>query len=228
MKLLVFLVVFAAFASVQGSWRPITKRQIPLTVCTTEEALAMVPTNCRDDFEDFISGRVSEYTEAELTELYCDSGCFRPIVEVITRCTGGDESNAEELLGYYENGFCNSNENGESCSALLSGSRVREEWDSIQSNCLTGDLSLPNPLVCMENCASALTNSVTDVGCCINIFNFTVPDGDYVDTSYNNTNYRLWAACDVQVPGFCSGATAAHFSVLLASIMVLIATSLAY
>ena len=224
MKLLVFLVVIAAFALVQGSRRPIAKRQTTFANCTVQEALAMVRTDCRDDFEDYISGR--SFTDAESTRLICDSGCFRSIVEVSIRCDGGDESAANVTLGFNENGYCNYNENGDRCSALFNDSRLTEEWDSIQSNCLTGDLSLPNPLVCMENCASALTNSVTNVGCCINIANFTVPGTDYMDS--DDTNYRLWAACGVQVPGFCSGATAAHFSVLLASIMVLIAASLAY
>lgn len=216
MKLIIVLVVVAVFASVQGSWQPIFKHQTTFTDCTSEEALAMVPNNCRDDFEDLSSPR--DFTYAKITALICDSGCFRPILEASNRCDGGDESDIEVTLGFYENGYCNYNENGDRCSALFDDSRLTEEWDSIQSNCLTGDLSLPNPLVCMENCASALTNSVTNVGCCINIANFTVP----------GTDYSLWAACGVQVPGFCSGATAAHFSVLLASITVLIAASLDY
>ena len=223
MKLLVFLVVVTAFASVQASRRPIAKRQTTFTDCTTEEALAMVPNNCRDDFEDYISDKI--FTDAEATALICDSGCFRPIVEAFGRCDGDEESYAEVTLGYYENGYCNYNENGDRCSALFNDSRLTDEWDSIQSNCLTGDRFLPDPLVCMENCAAALTNSVTNVGCCVNMANFTVPGTAYMQ---NETDYRLWAACGVQVPGFCSGATAAHFSVLLASIMVLIATSLAY
>ena len=242
MKLLIFLVVFAAFASVQASRRPIAKRQTTFANCTDQEALAMVPTDCRDELEDFIAGR--EFTDAEATTLICESGCLRPIIELNSRCDNSSESDVEQSLGYYENGFCNSNENGEKCYSIYDNGngRLTEEWDSIQSNCLTGDFSLPDPLVCMENCASALTNSVTNVGCCINIFNYTVPGTDYMDA--NETNYRLWAACGVQVPGFCSGATtrataevtteatagatAMHFSILLASIMVLIAASLAY
>ena len=248
MKLLVFLVVVVAFASVQGSWRPIVKRQITFTNCTTEEALAMVPNNCRDDFEDFISDRNFASTDAAYTALICDSGCFRPILLAFGRCEGFNasaaEAGAEATLTPYKNGYCNYNENGERCSSVSSllndNDRLTDEWDSIELNCLTGNpkLSLPDPLVCMENCASALTNSVTNVGCCINIYNFTVPGTDYMGANY--TNYRLWDACGVQVPGFCSGgttrattevtagATTMHFSVLLASIMVLIAASLAY
>ena len=205
MKLIVILVVVAAFGSVHASRRPIAKRQTTFANCTNQEALAVVRTDCRDEFEDYISDSMSD---TERIALVCESVCFRPILDVIAISTQ-DATNIELTLAYYNNGFCGYNENGERCSSIFIetlDNRILKEWESIKSNCLTSEDSVPGASVCTKNCTSALRNSVRNVGCCINIFNFTLPGSGYMQVE---TDYRLWNACGVQVPGFCSGGTRA-------------------
>ena len=66
-----------------------------------QEALAVVHTDCRDEFEDYISNSMSD---AERMALVCESVCFRPILDVIA-ISSQDATDIELTLAYYDNGL---------------------------------------------------------------------------------------------------------------------------
>ncbi len=118
--------------------------------------------------------------------------------------------------GYAEflDGLCATNEGGTTCyNAVIDYTGSSDSaCDNVSSNCST-------------SCETALDNDRDMLGCCSN----SLSNSSFFAGRYDHFSDELWAACDLDTPGFCTGAfstgggTALVISHVLAAIGLLTA-----
>ena len=134
-----------------------------------------------------------EYTRRYFA-IFCDpsnDGYGQPLVDIYAECIL-DET--RKLV--HE---CSRDENGRFCYELRHN--ASNYTNSVTTNCPSTYSVTESTYQCTDPCRDALENLKSNIGCCLNdLYNTTSPSSNFLNT-------RLWSACGIIRPDFCSGST---------------------
>ena len=105
-------------------------------------------------------------------------------------------------------GSCALNPDGQYCAEIatmdaFTGAATDNYFTSLTTNCGSGSSSF-----CSSSCRNAVTNIKNAYGCCVNIYNDSVPNaGD--QSLFPSLSYSVWNSCGVETPGFCTATLSA-------------------
>ncbi len=178
------------------------KRQIDTTITCDEETQRDFQENedlmeCIEMLDD-IQFRDDEESR-EIYRAFCS--CGDDLYEAVRECLANS--------GYAEffDGLCATNEGGTTCyNAVIDYTgNSNSACDNVSSTCST-------------SCKTALDNDRDMLGCCINsLLNSSIFAG-----TFDQFSYELWVACDLDTPGFCTGAFSSGTALVISNVLAAI------
>ena len=137
-----------------------------------------------------------------LVNYQCMKSVGQPLVDALLR---NSKCNTYARIAA---GSCALNPDGQYCAEIanmdiFNGAATDNYLTSLTTNCGSGSSSF-----CSSSCRNAVTNIKNAYGCCVNIYNDSVPNtGD--QSLFSSLSYSVWNSCGVETPGFCNATLSA-------------------
>ena len=175
------------------SIQPTIQQSSAFGSCTQQQVIniySYYPSDCADAVQSVAATTLTDaQSVASFYSTLCLPRCNRALAQFYFEC-------GFEALGELFIQLCSTNANNERCYNLI-GTFITNAT-SVQSSCPMNESSCPS------SCQSSILDYCNNVGCCMNVFNTSA-------TPFIAANdYRLWASCSVETPGFCTQSTVNH------------------
>ena len=171
------------------SIQPRIRQSSALGSCTQQQVVNIYsdyPSDCAHVLQSVPSATLTDArVVASIYSTLCKPRCNQALARFYFECSF-------EALGEVFIQLCSTNANNQRCYNLLG--TLDTDATSVQSSC-------PMNGSCPSSCRSSILTYRNNAGCCVNIFNTSVSPFMAAD------NYRFWASCSVETPGFCTQST---------------------